>query len=83
MTSLSAATFGMVNRGLIKEGYDADLVLFDPSTIIDSATYDAPQSYPEGIHSVIVNGKLAFQQGQHLNAGSGKMLRYRRSAYGE
>jgi N-acyl-D-aspartate/D-glutamate deacylase len=83
MTSLSAQTFGLVDRGKIEPGYWADLVLFNPETVIDTATYDEPQQEPLGIHTVIVNGKLALQNGQHHNAGSGKMLRYRRNAYGE
>jgi N-acyl-D-aspartate/D-glutamate deacylase len=83
MTSLSAQTFGLVDRGKIEPGYWADLVLFNPETVIDTATYDEPQQEPQGIHTVIVNGQLALQNGRHHNAGSGKMLRYRRAAYGE
>ncbi len=64
-------------------GYWADLVLVNPETVIETATYDEPRQEPLGIHTVIVNGKLALQNGQHHNAGSGKMLRYRRNAYGE
>ena len=82
MTSLSAETFGLVERGQIKEGYWADLVLFDPATIIDTATYDDPKREPEGIRMVVVNGKVAYHQGTHTGAGSGKMLRYRRSPFG-
>jgi N-acyl-D-amino-acid deacylase len=78
MTSLSAETFGMKDRGKVQVGYFADLVLFDPNTIIDKASYDDPKQGPDGIELVVVNGKLAFQQGQHMNAGSGAMLRYRR-----
>jgi len=83
MTSLSAQTFGLLDRGKIEPGYWADLVLFNPETVIDTATYDEPQQEPQGIHTVIVNGQLALQNGQHHNTGSGKMLRYRRAAYGE
>ena len=88
MTSLSAQTFGMVERGQIKEGYWADLVLFDPNTIIDGATYDAPQTEPDGIRLVIVNGAVAYErpepslEGVHTGVGTGQMLRYRRAAYG-
>ena len=77
MTSLSAATFGMASRGQIREGYWADLVLFDPRTIIDRATYDEPKLEPAGIDLVIVNGRVAFRRGEHQHAGSGAMLRYR------
>jgi N-acyl-D-amino-acid deacylase len=87
MTSLSAATFGLTERGQIREGYWADLVLFDPAAIIDKATYDAPQSEPDGIRLVVVNGAVAYeradpsQAGIHTGAGSGQMLRYRREPY--
>jgi N-acyl-D-aspartate/D-glutamate deacylase len=88
MTSLSARTFGMVERGQIQEGYWADLVLFDPDTIIDGATYDAPQTEPDGIRLVLVNGAVAYerpdpkQNGGHTGIGTGQMLRYRRDSYG-
>ena len=87
MTSLAARNFGMIERGLIREGYWADLVLFDPATVIDGATYDAPQTEPDGIHMAVVNGVVAYerfdprQPGRHLGAGSGQMLRYRRDAF--
>ena len=83
MTSLSAETFGLAERGRIREGYWADLVLFDPSTVRDTATYDDPKQEPEGIQLVVVNGKIALDAGTHTRVGSGKMLRYRRSAFGE
>jgi N-acyl-D-amino-acid deacylase len=87
MTSLSAATFGLNERGQIREGYWADLVLFDPATIIDAATYDEPQTEPDGIRLVVVNGAVAYERpdparpGTHTGAGTGKMLRYRRDAF--
>ncbi len=83
MTSVAAATFGLQDRGQIREGYWADLVLFDPATIVDTATYDEPKQAPEGIRLVVVNGEIALEDGQHRGAGSGKMLRYRRPAHGE
>lgn len=83
MTSLSADTFGMTDRGRIQEGYQADLVLFDPDTVIDNATYDEPKQEPHGIQLVVVNGEIAYEAGKHTGAGSGKMLRYRRAAWGE
>ncbi|HEY5645159.1 MAG TPA: D-aminoacylase [Pseudomonadales bacterium] len=87
MTSLSATTFGLKDRGQIREGYWADLVLFDPATIIDTATYDAPQTEPDGIRLVMVNGAVAYdrldarQPGNHTGAGTGMMLRYRRDPF--
>ena len=73
----------MENRGQIKQGYWADLVMFDPATVQDLATYDEPKTEPAGISLVVVNGQVGLQDGQHRLAGSGKMLRYRRTAYGE
>ncbi len=83
MTSLSANTFGMTARGQVKANYYADLVLFDPDTIIDTATYDDPKQEADGVSKVIVNGQLAFDAGKHMGVGSGKMLRYKRPAFGE
>jgi len=83
MTSLSASTFGLVDRGQIREGYWADLVLFDPNTIRDTATYDDPKREPEGIELVVVNGEIACRNGNHTGVGTGKMLRYRRSAFND
>ena len=83
MTSLSAATFGMQDRGRVEEGGWADLVLFDPVAVRDTATYDDPKQEPEGISLVVVNGKIAYRDGVHAGVGSGKMLRYRNAAHGE
>jgi N-acyl-D-amino-acid deacylase len=81
MTSLAASTFGIEQRGLIKQGYWADLVLFNPDTIADAATYDEPKKLATGIDAVFVNGKLAFQNGQYTQSGSGEMLRYKRDSF--
>ena len=81
MTSLSADTFGMHERGRVQPGAWADLVLFDPATVHDTATYDDPKQTPDGIRAVWVNGVLSWHQGQHMNAGAGAMLRYRQAAY--
>jgi len=78
MTSLSCNTFGMTGRGQVREGYYADLVLFDPRTIEDAATYDNPKQEARGVQMVIVNGQVAFDHGRHTGVGSGQMLRYRR-----
>jgi N-acyl-D-amino-acid deacylase len=81
MTSLSADTFGLVDRGRVREGGFADLVLFDPATVKDTATYDDPQREPVGIRLVVVNGRVAYEGGLHTGVGAGKMLRYRRAAF--
>lgn len=83
MTALSAETFGLEARGEVKPGYWADLVLFDPATVIDTATYDEPKREPLGIAMVMVNGAIAYQNGSHTGVGAGKMLRYRRAAHGD
>jgi len=83
MTSVPARVFGMQDRGELREGAWADLVLFDPRTVQDLATYDDPKREPRGIELVVVNGAIAYESGRHTGAGSGKALRYRRSALGD
>jgi N-acyl-D-amino-acid deacylase len=83
MTSLPAAVFGLVDRGSVRPGCWADLVLFDAAEVRDTATYDEPQQLPDGIDCVIVNGQVAFEHGVGTGAGAGRMLRFRRSAWGE
>jgi N-acyl-D-amino-acid deacylase len=78
MTSMSCDRFGLVDRGRVAEGQFADLVLFDPVTVIDRATYDDPKQEPAGIDLVVVNGQIAFDHGEHLGAGSGRVLHYQR-----
>lgn len=75
MTSLPAQRLGLTDRGLIEVGMKADLTIFDPDTIIDKATFTDPHQYPEGIHYVIINGKIALE-GNKLNPiRAGKVLR--------
>ncbi len=81
MTSLSARTFGLQERGVLEVGYWADLVLFEPDEVIDTATYDEPQQEADGIRAVVVNGKMAYLAGIHLGVGSGLMLRYNDKPY--
>ena len=80
MTGLPASILGLTNRGLIKEGYKADVVIFDPETIIDKATYENPCQYPEGIDYVIVNGDITVTRGQHLGILNGRILKYKKSS---
>lgn len=79
MTSLPARVFGLDGRGTIAEGNHADLVLFDPATVRDLATYDEPKVEAEGIALVVVNGAVAYQDGRHTGAGAGRMLRYQQA----
>ena len=64
MTSFLASVLRLKDRGQIKTGYWADLVVFNPNTIIDNATWKNPYEYPSGISWVIVNGKVAMEHGQ-------------------
>ena len=75
MTSLPAQTFNLKNRGLIKEGFAADLVIFDEKTVADKATFDNPHQFPIGISSVLVNGKLTFADGEMSKIRNGMALR--------
>jgi len=75
MTSLPADIFGLTGRGQIAVGMHADLVVFDPEAIVDTATYDRPFSYPLGIDSVFVNGKAVVQNGAPTGALPGRALR--------
>ena len=75
MTTLAAANVGIANRGALKVGHFADLVLFDPATIADAATYAEPFQYPLGITAVLVNGAVALRDGQRAPARTGRALR--------
>ena len=78
MTGLPAEIFGLRGRGRIAEGYAADLVQFNPATIIDRATYSSPTLPAAGIELVAVNGSAAFENGKATGAGTGKLLKGRR-----
>lgn len=75
MTSLPASVLGLTDRGQIKEGMWADLVMFDPATVADRATFEDPFQYPVGINTVIVNGTVVLDEGKHTNARPGKILK--------
>ena len=77
MTSLAADRFGLAERGRIREGWWADLVMFDPDRVVDTATYDDPMREPQGISLVVVNGEVAYREGRHTAVGAGRLLRYR------
>ena len=74
MTSITAERFGLSDRGVIREGAWADLVLFDAQTVADKATYADPHQYPEGIPYVVVNGVVVIDQDQHTGALPGQVL---------
>ena len=75
ITAMPAAVHHLRNKGLIREGFDADLVLFDPNTIIDKADYVNPTLVGDGIKYVFVLGEIAVQDGQITEIRRGKNLR--------
>ncbi len=75
MTSAPASRLGLVDRGLLRDGLVADLVVFDPATIRSLATYDEPRRFPIGIAYVAVNGQLVVDGGKHTGALPGRALR--------
>ena len=75
MTSLPARRAGIVDRGIIREGMYADLVIFDYERVRDRSTYEEPSLYPDGIEYVIVNGQIVIEKGQHSGRLPGKVLR--------
>jgi N-acyl-D-aspartate/D-glutamate deacylase len=75
MTGGPARILRLVNRGLLREGYRADVTVFDPATVLDRATYQDPHQFPSGISSVIVNGVVVVEAGRHTGALPGKVLR--------
>jgi len=79
MTSLPAQTFRIKKKGLLKEGLDADIVIFDPDTVLDRATFDDPRQKPEGIVWVLINGEVAVEEGLVTGATSGKVLRWNKN----
>ena len=74
LTGLPAANLGLDRRGLIKEGYFADLVVFDPETTADRATYENPHQYATGVKHVLVNGVCVVANGEHTGAKPGRAL---------
>ena len=80
MTSLNAAKAGILDRGLLRPGQCADVVVFDPATVIDHSTYVEPFQYSTGVVHVLVNGKLVLEKGDPVNARPGRALRHGRSS---
>ena len=74
MTGLPAGRFGLGGRGVIAAGAAADLVLFDPGTIVDRATFDEPLEPPIGVRGVWVNGTRVIDDGVHTGARPGQVL---------
>jgi N-acyl-D-amino-acid deacylase len=75
LTSFPAGNLGLEDRGLLQEGYIADITIFDPATIIDHATYADPHQYASGVQHVIVNGVPVLLDGEHTGATPGRFVR--------
>jgi len=76
MTSLPAGRFGFQDRGLVREGLAADLVLFDPEKVQDKATYPNPHQFSDGFDFVLVNGTVVVEEGKFTDARPGRVLRH-------
>ena len=74
MTAFPAARLGLTDRGVLKTGMKADIAVFDPLTVRDTATYDKPHQYAEGFSIVIVNGQVVFENGGMTAARPGRVL---------
>jgi N-acyl-D-amino-acid deacylase len=77
MTSLPALKLGLYDRGFLREGMWADIVVFDADKVIDTATFNDPYQYPKGIDYVLVNGQVVIQNGKHTGRLPGKVLRHK------
>ena len=75
MTLAPAQRLGLRERGVIRDGAVADLVVFDPATVRSNASYDDPRRFPDGIDHVLVNGRLVVEDGRHTGATPGRALR--------
>ncbi len=77
-TSLTAQKLGIRDRGLLREGMWADVVVVNPRTIADRATVQTPYLYPTGIEYVLVNGEVTVEKGEHTGALAGQVLRHKK-----
>jgi N-acyl-D-amino-acid deacylase len=79
-TSMPAQRFNLHERGILRPGMCADITIFDPKTIVDTATYDDPIRFPEGVEYVIVNGEITVKEGEHTGIRAGNFLRHEETA---
>jgi N-acyl-D-amino-acid deacylase len=77
LSALPAANLSLEGRGLLKAGYYADVVVFDPQTVQDHATYEAPQQFATGVRDVLVGGRFALQNGEPTGAATGRFVKGR------
>ena len=76
MTSMPAEKLGLSKRGMLAKDNYADIVLFNPETVIDNATFVDPHQFPSGIEYVIVNGRITVENGKHTGTRAGVVLRH-------
>ena len=74
MTSFPAQRIGLTDRGVLREGMKGDLVIFDPKTVRDVATFERPHQYAEGVIAVVINRQIAFEDGKMTTARPGRIL---------
>ena len=74
LSGLPATNLGLDHRGFLKQGMFADVVVFDPATIADRATFESPHQYSIGVKHVFVNGTQVLKDGEHTNAKPGRAL---------
>jgi N-acyl-D-aspartate/D-glutamate deacylase len=74
-TGAAAVALGLTDRGVLREGAWADIAIFDPERIADRATYDAPHQYAVGVSTVVVNGEVVVDGGDHTGALPGRIVR--------
>ena len=75
MTGVAAGALGLADRGLLRAGAWADVVVFDPARVADHATYEEPHRYATGVSAVVVNGQVVIDGGDHTGALPGRVLR--------
>ncbi len=80
MTSMAALRLDIRDRGMLRDGMKADIVVFDPKTVKSPATRDEPKQFPIGIEYVLVNGRIVVDQGQHTGVLAGRALRHGRAS---
>ena len=80
MTSFPAQRLGLPDRGILRDGFKADIVVFDPDTVKAPATREDPKQYPVGIEYVIVNGRVVIDGGENTGALAGRALRRGRAS---
>ena len=75
MTAMPSERVGLQGRGQLRQGWFADIVVFDPETVIDRATFQEPHQYPDGIEWVLVNGRVTVENGEFRDVRAGAVLK--------